>query len=87
MRNSKYDKNNNGALFKNDRKESDNHPDYKGDAIVEGVPVWISAWVKESKGGVKYMSLAFNAKEPQADPKSADDDGDSQRKGQKELPF
>src|SRR3990167_9120689 len=46
-----------GGLFKNDRKQG-NGPDYKGDITVDGTAYWISAWLKESKGGKKYMSLA-----------------------------
>ena len=28
---------NTGSLFKNDRKESDTHPDYKGSALIDGL--------------------------------------------------
>lgn len=36
-----------GSLFKNDRKEQPNHPDYKGSALIGGVEYWVSAWIKE----------------------------------------
>lgn len=53
------------TLFKNDRKEKDNHPDYKGDGMdLEGNPVWISAWIKEGQKG-KFMSLSIQRKESQ----------------------
>lgn len=58
-----YDNNNSGVLFKNDRKESERHPDYKGSAEIGGVQYWISAWVKESQNGNKFMSLSFTEKE------------------------
>lgn len=53
---------NSGVLFKNDRKETDNHPDYKGWGMVSGVEVWVSAWVKKSKQGKMYMSLSIKPK-------------------------
>jgi len=59
----KYDNNNQGALFKNDDKETDNHPDYKGTIQVNGADYWISAWLKTSAKGVKYMSLSVTPKE------------------------
>lgn len=51
---------NSGSLFKNDRKQSDRHPDYTGTANVNGKEVRISAWVRESANGKKYFSLAFS---------------------------
>ena len=54
---------NSGSLFKNDRKEKDTHPDYKGTVMVDGVEYWISSWLKTGKSGVKFMSLAFTPKE------------------------
>jgi len=59
----KYDNNNQGALFKNDDKETDNHPDYKGTIQVNGADYWISAWLKTSAKGTKYMSLSVTPRE------------------------
>jgi len=53
---------NEAVLFKNDRKETEKHPDYKGWGQVNGVPVWISAWVKSGKKG-KFMSLSIKPKD------------------------
>jgi uncharacterized protein (DUF736 family) len=58
-----------GSLFRNDRKESDNHPDYKGSALLGGVDHWMDAWINTDRNGNKYMSVKFKPKEalePQA---------------------
>lgn len=52
-----------GALFKNTRKETDQHPDYNGTIVVHGEHLWISAWIKESAAGKKYMSLSVKPKD------------------------
>lgn len=57
-------KDNSGAMFVNDKKESEKHPDRKGSAIVDGIAYWVSGWINESAGGQKYMSLKFTKKEP-----------------------
>jgi len=53
---------NSGVLFKNDRKEKDNHPDYTGNGMIDGREYWISAWVKDGQKG-KFFSFAFKPKE------------------------
>jgi uncharacterized protein (DUF736 family) len=59
-----YDNSNRGAIFKNDDKQQDNHPDYKGSLNVNGVDMWVSGWLKTSeKTGKKFMSLSVKAKE------------------------
>jgi uncharacterized protein (DUF736 family) len=59
---------NSGSLFKNDKKETDNHPDYNGSAIVGGQEVWMSAWLKTASNGKKFMSFSFKPKDQQAKP-------------------
>lgn len=59
-----YDNTNRGALFKNERKTSDNHPEYKGSINVNGVEFWLSAWIKDGAKG-KFMSLSIQPKEAQ----------------------
>lgn len=61
--NGEYDNTNRGALFRNEDKRGDSHPDYKGSINVNGVEFWLSAWLKESKKGTKYMSLSVQPKE------------------------
>jgi len=55
---------NSGSLFRNDKKQTENQPDYRGTVMVNGVEYWISSWLKVGQSGVKFMSLAFTEKEP-----------------------
>ena len=47
-----------GSLFKNDRKTTENHPDYTGSIMVNGKDHWFSAWVKEGQKG-KFFSVSI----------------------------
>lgn len=53
-------KNNTGAIFKNNYKKTDAQPDYKGKALIDGVEKEVALWLKESKNGVKYFGAAFS---------------------------
>jgi len=55
---------NSGVLFKNDKKETEKHPHYKGSIMVDGQEYWLSAWVKDGKNG-KFMGLAVSPKDGQ----------------------
>jgi hypothetical protein len=57
-------RNNSGVLFRNDKKETPKHPDYKGNITVDGTDYWLSAWIKEGKSG-KFMGLALSPKDEQ----------------------
>lgn len=54
-----------GSVFKNDRKESENHPDYKGDATCPCCKskVWLDMWVKKPEGKKPFMSVSMKAKD------------------------
>ena len=55
------------SLFKNKFKESDKHPDYKGDGMdLEGNALSVAAWLKEDKNGNKFMSCKMEPKKEQA---------------------
>lgn len=75
---------NSGALFRNKRRETENHPNHTGQATIGGVAYWINGWIKE-KDGERYFSLAFKPREerkeaprPSREPAVAMDD---------EIPF
>jgi uncharacterized protein (DUF736 family) len=48
-----------GQLNKNSYKTTDNHPDYRGDAKIDGKNKELSAWVKTNVKGEKYLSLSI----------------------------
>lgn len=76
---------NSGAIFRNKRKEKDNHPDRTGQCVINGVEYWISGWMKE-KDGEPYMSIAFKPKEERkAEAKPKRDGGLS--KMEDDIPF
>ena len=58
---------NSGILFKNDRKETESHPDYVGTLNVAGVgEFFINGWIKQG-AKAKFLSLSIKLKnaEPQ----------------------
>jgi hypothetical protein len=59
-----------GSLFKNDKKNNDKWPDYRGKALINGQLLDVAGWVRESKGG-KFLSLAFSIPKPKADAPAA----------------
>jgi uncharacterized protein (DUF736 family) len=48
-----------GALFKNKDKRQDNHPDYRGDVMIEGQTYEVAGWIKTSEKAGTYMSLSL----------------------------
>lgn len=57
-----YDNRNRGALFRNNRKEKETHPDYNGTINVEGKEYYLNAWLREGKSG-KFFSMSVKPKE------------------------
>jgi len=70
---SEYDNTNSGAMFKNDRKKTERHPDRQGQADImcpecgAVTPFWVSGWLKKAKRtGQQFLSLAFTPKDSPA---------------------
>jgi uncharacterized protein (DUF736 family) len=63
-----YDNTNRAALFKNENKKSENHPDYSGTLNFEGIECFLDAWIKTAESGRKFMSLSVKPKQKQAAP-------------------
>ena len=73
-----------GILFRNDRKTSDKHPDYRGEATLEGKPWRLAGWIKEGRDG-KFLSIAFSEpQQRQAPPQEAPAESHEEPEG---IPF
>lgn len=69
-----YDNTNRGVLFRNDKKETESHPDRNGSINIEGTDYWLSGWLKKSKAGNQFLSLSAKRKDaPAREPGSNDD--------------
>lgn len=64
-----YDNTNKGSIWKNDKKESEKHPDFTGSLNVEGVEYWVSAWKRKPDASEKAPALSFAVKVKEDKPK------------------
>lgn len=64
-------RNNSGSLFRNKRKEQENHPDSTGTVMIAGVEYFINGWTKTTKDGDKWVSLSFKPKDGKSESKPA----------------
>ena len=55
-----------GRLWKNKHKTADNHPNARGELLIDGVLYEVSAWTKKTKLGEPWQSLQVKRKEPRA---------------------
>jgi hypothetical protein len=65
MTDKKFDNKNTGVLFKNENKQSEKHSDYRGSVNAAGLDYWLDGWVRESKGGTKFISFKLKLKQEQ----------------------
>ena len=63
-----FDNTNTGVLFKNDKGDNPTRPDYTGKINVGGTEYRLSAWLKDSQSGKKFMSLSVSELEQKAEP-------------------
>jgi hypothetical protein len=57
-----FDDTNRGALFR-EEKQKEGDRDYSGTINIGGTEYWLSGWIKTSKKGTKYLSLAVKPKD------------------------
>ena len=61
-------KDNTFVLFKNDKKESDKHPDLKGQGQVNGKEYWVAGWKNVSEQGLGYIKVSIDLKDSIKEP-------------------
>ena len=61
-----FDNTNRGAIWKNEKKETEKHPDFTGSLDVNGVEFWVSAWKRKADAGPKAPALSFSIKPKEA---------------------
>jgi hypothetical protein len=57
---SDYDNNNRGAVWRNEKKATDRHPDFTGKATIDGVDYYVSAWKRGPDDNPKAPALRFS---------------------------
>jgi len=65
-----YDNKNRGQIWKNDKKETEKHPDFTGSLNVDGVEYWVSGWKRKEGQSDKAPALSFTVK-PKEEKQSA----------------
>ena len=55
-----YDNTNRGSIWMNDKKETENHPDFRGILNVNGQDFWVSAWKRKEGANPKSPALSFS---------------------------
>ena len=68
---SDYDNTNRGSIWKNEKKSTENHPDFTGSLNVEGVEYWVSAWRRKEGANPKSPALSFSIKAKDAPQQAA----------------
>jgi hypothetical protein len=79
---------NSGALFREQNRTNDRAPEYTGPAMIGGVEYRVAAWVKDGGKG-KFFSLSFEVKgeKPAVKPSGGYDPGDAGGGLDDEIPF
>ena len=71
-----YDNDNRGAFWKNDRKEKPTHPDFTGEATINGVAGWLSGWKRkpDASPNAPAFTFTFKPKDEQAQGRPSEPD-------------
>ena len=56
---SNYDNDNRGAVWRNEKKSTEKHPDFTGKATISGVDYYVSAWRRGPDDNPRAPALRF----------------------------
>ena len=61
-----YDNTNRGSIWRNEKKETEKHPDFTGSLNVDGVDYYVSAWKRKPDAKENAPALSFSIKRKEA---------------------
>lgn len=78
-----------GAIWANDNKQKETHPDFRGQATINGVDYWVSAWRRKPDANPKApaLSFAFQEKEQKPVDTASYQNVEAARKDNDDIPF
>jgi hypothetical protein len=84
-----YDDTNRGIISKNLRKETEKHPDIKGQINIEGVEYWLDGWQRQKNDGSgSFYSLSAKRKDaPATAPAPAQKPAQRRAHEDEDIPF
>jgi len=56
------DNTNRGAIWKNEKKEKETHPDFTGSLNVDGVEYWLNGWRRKEDASAKAPAMSFTVR-------------------------
>ena len=73
-----YDNTNRGAIWKNDKRETDKHPHFTGSINVDGTDYWLKGWKSDgSNPRAPLVSFSVKSKDSQRAPNPAPPQADN----------
>lgn len=57
-----YDNVNKGAIWKNDNRQSDNHPHFSGSINIDGKDYWLSGWKRKDDAAPSAPLVSFSVR-------------------------
>ena len=84
-----HDNNMRGAIWANTDKQKDTHPDFKGNATINGVDYWVSAWKRKEGASDRapILSFSFTQKEEKPADTASYSSPEVTKKINDEIPF